>query len=148
VGLERGERAGLMDPSRRPTEDELRVLERQIGLVYDEFKRRVSEGRNLPDLDPIAGGRVWSGAEALELGLVDGVGGFWEAFRRACELGGVGEGAPTDVLLRVPVPRSGRPAAGDPAEVVGEILEGARREFLGLVGRVLAMSPYGISDDW
>ncbi len=148
VGLERGERAGLMDPSRRPTEDELRVLERQIGLVYDEFKRRVSEGRNLPDLDPIAGGRVWSGAEALELGLVDGVGGFWEAFRRACELGGVGEGVPADVLLRIPAPRSGRPAPGEPAEVVGEILEGARREFLGLRGRVLAVNPYGISDDW
>ena len=147
VALERGERAGLMDPSRRPTGDELRVLERQIGHVYDEFKHRVSEGRNLPDLDPIAGGRVWGGAEALELGLVDGVGGFWEAFRRACDLGGVGEGTPTDVLLGIPVPRSGRPAPGDPAEVVGEILEGARREFLGLQGRVLAMNPYGISDD-
>ncbi len=148
VGLERGERAGLLDPSRRPAEDELRVLERQIRLVYDEFKHRVSRGRNLPDLDPIAGGRVWSGAEALELGLVDGVGGFREAFRRACELGGVGEGSPTDVLLRIPVPRAGRPAPEEPAEVVGEMVEGARREFLGLQGRVLAMNPYGISDGW
>jgi len=147
VGLERGERAGLMDPSRRPTEDELRVLERQIGLVYDEFKHRVSKGRNLPDVDPIAGGRVWSGAEALERGLVDGVGGFREAFRRARELGGVGEGDPTDVLLRMPVPRAGRRAPGEPAEVVGEILDGARRELLGLPGRVWAMGPYGISDD-
>lgn len=147
VGIERGERAGLMDPGRRPTEDELGVLERQIGLVYDEFKHRVSEGRNLPDVDPIAGGRVWSGAEALERGLVDGVGGFWEAFRRARELGGVGEGAPTDVLLRMPVPRAGRPAPGEPAEVVGRVLEDARREFLGLPGRVWAMGPYGISDD-
>ena len=146
VALERGERAGLVDPSRRPTEDELRVLERQIGLVYDEFKHRVSVGRNLPDIGPIAGGRVWSGDEALERGLVDGVGGFREAFRRACELGGVGEGEPTDVLLMMPVPRSGHPAPGDPAEVVGEILEDARRELLGLPGRVWAMGPYEISD--
>ena len=146
VGLERGERAGLMDPSRRPTEVELRVLEGQIGRVYDEFKRRVVEGRNLPEVDSIAGGRVWSGAEALDLGLVDGVGGFWEAFRRACELGGVGEGGPSDVLLRIPAPRSGRPAPGEPAEVVGEMLDEARREFLGLFGRVWAMGPYGISD--
>jgi protease-4 len=147
VGLERGERAGLVDPSRPPTEDELRVLEHQIGLVYDEFKERVSRGRNLPDLDPIAGGRVWSGAEALELGLVDGVGGFREAFRKACELGEVREGGPADVLLRVPVPRAGRPAPGEPARVVEEILAGARREFLGLPGRVWAMGPYRFSDD-
>ena len=147
VGLERGERAGLVDPSRPPTEDELRVLEHQIGLVYDEFKDRVSRGRNLPDLDSIAGGRVWSGTEALELGLVDGVGGFREAFHKACELGGVGEGGPADVLLRMPVPRAGRPAPGEPAGVVEEILDGARREFLGLPGRVWAMGPYRFSDD-
>ena len=83
VGLERGERAGLLDLARPPTEDEVRVLEHQIGLVYDEFKDRVSRGRNLTDLEAIAGGRVWSGAEALDLGIVDGVGGFREAFRRA-----------------------------------------------------------------
>ncbi len=148
VGLERGERAGLMDPSRRPTEDELRVLEGLIGRVYDEFKRRVGESRNLLDVEPIAGGRVWSGAEALELGLVDSVGGFREAFRTACELGGLGEGGPSDVLLRIPAPRSGRPTPGEPAEVVGEILDGARREFLGLSGRVWAMGPYEISDGW
>ena len=148
VGLERGERAGLMDPSRRPTEDELRVLERQIGRIYDEFKGRVARGRSLPGLDGIAGGRVWSGAEALDLGLVDGVGGFREAFRRARELGGIGEGSPAEVLLRVPVPRTGRPAPGEPAEVVEEIVGGLRREFLELPGRVWAMGPYGIRDDW
>jgi protease-4 len=148
VGLERGERAGLMDLSRPPTDDELRVLEHQIELVYDEFKDRVSRGRNLPDLDAIAGGRVWSGAEARGLGLVDGVGGFWEAFRKACELGGVGEGIPSDVLLKMPVPRAGRPAPGEPAEVVEEIVDGVRRELLELSGRVWAMGPYTLSDDW
>ena len=147
MGLERGERAGLLDLSRRPTEDELGVLRHQIGLVYDEFKDRVSRGRKLPDLDTIAGGRVWSGAEALKLGLVDGVGGFREAFRKACELGGVGEGGPSDVLLRVPVPRAGRPAPGEPAEVVEEILNGVRREFSELPGRAWALGPYTISDD-
>jgi protease-4 len=147
VGLERGERAGLVDPSRPPTEDELRVLEHQIGLVYDEFKDRVSWGRDLSEVDSIAGGRVWSGAEALERGLVDGVGGFREAFRKACELGGVGEASATDVLLRMPVPRAGRPEPGEPVEVVEEILDGVRREFLELPGRVWAMDPYRISDD-
>ena len=52
------------------------------------------------------------------------------------------------MLLRVPVPRTGRPAPGEPAEVVEEIVGGLRREFLELPGRVWAMGPYGIRDDW
>ena len=41
----------------------------------------------LSDLEGIAGGRVWTGAEALDLGLVDETGGFREALRKARELG-------------------------------------------------------------
>jgi protease IV len=151
VGLERGRRAGLMDPSRRPTEDELRVLEGQIGNAYEEFKARVSGGRGLADLDGIAGGRVWSGAEALGHGLVDGVGGFREALEKACELGGIkggGEGGGADVLARMPVPRAGRPAPGRPAEVFEEVVEMMRREIREVSCGVWAMGPYGISDDW
>ena len=147
VGLERGRRAGLLDPSRRPTEDELRVLEGQIGHVYEEFKARVSGGRDLADVEDLAGGRVWSGAEALERGLVDGVGGFREALGKACELGGI-EGGGAEALVRVPVPRAGRPAPGRPAEVFEEVVETMRREVWGLSGGVWAMGPYRISDDW
>ncbi|MEJ7842513.1 MAG: S49 family peptidase [Rubrobacter sp.] len=146
IGLERGRRAGLMDPGQPPTEDELRVLEGQIGGVYDEFKARVASGRNLTDLEGLAGGRVWSGAEALERGLVDGLGGFREALAKACELGGI-EGGKTDVLVRMPAPRTGRPAPGSPSEVVGEVVETMRREVSELSGGVWAMGPYRISDD-
>lgn len=146
VGLERGRRAGLMDPAQPPTEDELRVLEGQIGVVYDEFKDRVAAGRNLTDLEDLAGGRVWSGAEAMERGLVDGLGGFREALAKARELGGIEEGK-TDVLVRVPAPRAGRLAPGSPSEVVGEVVETMRREVSDLSGGVWAMGPYAISDD-
>jgi hypothetical protein len=47
----------------------------------------------------------------------------------------------------MPVPRAGRPGPGEPVEVVEEILDGVRREFLELPGRVWAMDPYRISDD-
>src|SRR3712207_2169967 len=50
VALERGARAGLLDPSRRPPPDELRVLEGQLGFVYDEFKDRVSRGRSMEEI--------------------------------------------------------------------------------------------------
>ena len=146
IGLERGRRAGMMDPGQPPTEDELRVLEGQIGGVYDEFKARVASGRNLADLEGLAGGRVWSGTEALERDLVDGLGGFREALAKARELGGI-EGGKTDVLVRIPAPRTGRPAPGSPSEVVGEVVETMRREVSELSGGVWAMGPYTISDD-
>jgi protease IV len=146
VGLGRGRRAGLLDPSQRPTEDELKVLEGQIGHIYGEFKARVASGRNLADLDGLVGGRVWSGVEALERGLVDGVGGFREALRKARELGGIEEGG-TDVLVRVPAPRAGRPAPGSPGDVVDEVVETLRREVFEFSGGVWAMGPYKISDD-
>lgn len=148
VGLERGKRAGLADPSRPPTEDELRVLEGQIGHIYGEFKDRVARGRNLADVEQIAGGRVWSGDEARELGLVDGTGGFREAFRKACELGEIRAAEPSEALLRVSAPRSGRQAPGEPAEAVAGIVEELGREIVTLSRGAWALMPYDVSGGW
>src|ERR671917_222578 len=105
VALERGDRSGLLDPSRPPTPDEIQVLEGQIGFIYGEFKDRVSRGRSMEtaDLEKVAAGRVWTGAEALELGLADEVGGFQEALRKARELGKIEREAP-EVLLKIAPP--------------------------------------------
>jgi protease-4 len=147
--LERGARAGLLDPSRRPTPDELRVLEAQIGFIYDEFKDRVSRGRSMEtaDLEGIAAGRVWTGAEAREHGLADEVGGFEEALRKARQLGKIERDAPT-VLLKIPPPRSGRPVPGDPAEAAREVVGDVRRAISELLAhRVWAVAPYEIFED-
>ena len=149
IALERGARAGLLDPSRRPAPDELRVLERQIGFIYNEFKDRVSRGRSaeMVDLEGIAGGRVWTGAEARELGLADEVGGFGEALREARQLGKIEREGP-GVLLKISPPRSGRPAPGDPAEMARELVEGTRQVISCLLTqRVWAIAPYEISND-
>ncbi len=149
ASVDRGARAGLFDPSRRPTPDEVGVLERQIGLVYDEFKDRVAVGREieLTDLEEVAGGRVWTGEEALKIGLVDEIGGFREALRKATELGGIGREAP-EMLIKISAPRAGRPLPGNPVE--------AARDAVGEVGRALselradrvwALAPYEISED-
>jgi protease IV len=149
ASVDRGARAGLLDPSRHPTSDELRVLERQIRLVYDEFKDRVVHGREIEptDLEEIAGGRVWTGEEAREIGLVDEIGGFRDALRKATELGGIGREAP-GVLAKISSPRTGRPVPGNPVEAardaVGEVGR-ALSEFR--PGRVWALAPYEISDD-
>ena len=148
VSVRRGERAGLLDVAKRPTDDELRVIERSIGRVYDEFKDRVSRGRNLavPEVEDIAGGQVWSGAEALERGLVDAVGGFRDAFTKARELGGIDREGP-DALVKIPTPRGGRPGPGDPASAIQEALAETRKAVAGLgAGGVWAMGPYEIRE--
>ena len=149
ASVDRGVRAGLLDPSSRPTPDESRVLERQIRLVYNEFKVRVARGREieLTDLEDIAGGRVWMGEEARKLGLVDEIGGFREALREATELGGMRRCEP-GVLVKIAVPRNGRPVPGNPVEAARDAMGEMRRALSELrADRVWALAPYEISDD-
>jgi protease IV len=68
--------------------------------TYAAFIGRVSEGRNIPEarVREIAKGRVWTGAQALKLGLVDQIGGFYDAVDKAKALAKI---APeTDVKLK------------------------------------------------
>jgi len=149
AAVERGARAGLLDPSRAPTPDELRVLREQLSFMYDEFKARVTRGRGVvaTELEGVAGGRVWTGAEALELGLADEVGGFDEALRKARELGKVERDTP-EALIKISPPRSGRPAPGKPAEAAREMVDEIRDAVLDLrAARVWAFSPYDIHED-
>ncbi|AHY46472.1 Peptidase family S49 [Rubrobacter radiotolerans] len=157
VSLTRGERAAMLDVSRPPTEDELRTIEEQLGSFYSEFKARVAAGRNLDEsrLEGLAGGRVWSGASAVKLGLADEVGGFRRAVEVAAELAGIEDVRPGDAVL-VRSPRKGRPAPGDPESLVrsalagvvpgspGELVE-VLRELL--VARTLAVMPFEIQDE-
>jgi protease-4 len=149
VSLERGARAGLLDLSRHPTPDEMEVLKDQIRFIYDEFKDRVSRGRNLEatDLEGIAGGRVWTGAEAHELGLADEVGGFREALGKARELGKIERDTP-GMLLKISPPRSGRPTPGDLTEAAREMVDGLKQAVSDLLTPgVWAAAPYEISED-
>lgn len=61
--------------------------------VYEDFTLKVSEGRDMPlaRIQQIARGRVWTGAQALELGLVDEIGGFDAALASARALAGLSE---------------------------------------------------------
>lgn len=148
--VERGARSGFLDPSRRPTVEEMEVLEGQIGAIYDEFKDRVTSGRGIEDakLEEIAGGRVWTGEEAREIGLADEVGGFSEAFAKARELGGIKQDGP-DAMLKIRPPKSGRPAPGDPSEAARLAVEEVREAAESLLEtKVWLASPYEFSDGW
>jgi protease-4 len=63
------------------------AIQASIENTYEKFVSKVAENRNM-DYDevlPIAGGRIWAGYKALELGLVDKIGGLDEAVKSAAE---------------------------------------------------------------
>jgi protease-4 len=84
--VRRGDNAGLYTDDQLWTAGQRRKVEEQLFSVYDTFKQRVAEGRNLPleGLDEIANGRVWTGKQALAHGLIDALGDFESAFLEAC----------------------------------------------------------------
>lgn len=72
-------------------EEEKAILQAYIEEGYDLFLTRCSEGRGIPkdSLDLIAQGRVWTGNQALEIGLVDALGGMEVAIKEAADLAGL-----------------------------------------------------------
>lgn len=73
------------EPLGNATREEVKV---GINQVYQTFLTRVAKGRNMSkaQVHEIAQGRVWSGAEAKEIGLVDHLGGLETALARAAAL--------------------------------------------------------------
>ena len=70
-------------------------VEAEADLVYDDFVQRVAQGRHLSveAVEAVARGRIWTGADALDHGLVDELGGLRAAVRRAKVLAGLDEDA-------------------------------------------------------
>ncbi len=73
---------------RKLTKYELDVIQNSVEDVYETFITHVSKGRGISvdEVDKIGQGRVWSGVDALEIGLVDEIGGLEEAIASAAEL--------------------------------------------------------------
>jgi protease-4 len=69
----------------------LAALNREADAIYADFTQKVAKGRHLPlaKVQDIAKGRVWSGADASQRGLVDQLGGFWTAADTAKKLAGI-----------------------------------------------------------
>ncbi|MCS6839929.1 MAG: signal peptide peptidase SppA [Roseiflexus sp.] len=86
VAIGRGANSGFFT-SDAPTEQERRATRTLLDESYAIFKQRVGEGRSLTEdaLEPLAGGRVWTGSEAREQRLIDDIGGMPEALLKAQE---------------------------------------------------------------
>ncbi len=73
------------------TDEQHALVEAEADLFYSDFIQRVADGRGLSveEVDGVARGRVWTGADAAERGLVDELGGLRTAIRRAKVLAGI-----------------------------------------------------------
>lgn len=114
------------------TPEQQELVEAEADLFYADFVRRVAEGRGLPvdAVEAVARGRIWTGADAAERGLVDELGGLRTAVRRAKVLAGLDADAqvrlaayPESSVLDYLRPRaSSQPAAALLPEAVGALL--------------------------
>lgn len=71
--------------------EESAMIQAQVDRIYQDFIGKVAKGRNMTteQVDAIAQGRVWAGEKALEIGLVDGMGGLDRAMSAAAKLAGL-----------------------------------------------------------
>jgi len=111
--------------ARRPTEEEKIMLEGVVNDAYDQFVDAVASGRDVDrqSVLDLADGRIFSGRQALDKGLVDALGGLHEAILMAAGMAGI-SGEPnvvskarrtfrlSDILTeaaRIAVPRAATP---------------------------------------
>ncbi len=102
--MHRGKRALLWSGFGPWSPDERGAVMEMMEGIYKTFVTRVAEGRgkSYDEIHTIAQGRVWTGADALEQGLIDGIGGLDVAVAEARKLGGVDAG--TDLEIYPPEP--------------------------------------------
>jgi protease-4 len=89
--VQRGAMAGLYSELAPFSEEERTRIRRDMGETYARFKAVVAEGRGITEeqVEEIARGRVWTGTQAREIGLVDELGDFETALAVAKELAGL-----------------------------------------------------------
>jgi protease-4 len=88
----RGRHATLFSTSTPFSDQDRQIIRDYMNQVYKAFKDRVSDGRGRRiqgDLEQLAGGRVYTGRQALKIGLVDEIGGLQDALRYAAEAAGL-----------------------------------------------------------
>lgn len=133
----RGDHADIWSVNKSYSPEEQAKIAASVDWLYQSFKERVATARQLSvaEVEEIARGRVWTGAQAMPIGLVDRLGGLSEAILVAKAK--IGLGADDQVAL-VPLP--------DPDQDLGRLLGRLSRGLLGtgvLLDRLQAMMAGG-----
>ena len=131
-----GKHVTLENDEKPYSKEEREIVQGEIDRIYNLFLEIVGASRHMAhdEVHPIAAGRVWTGRQALERRLVDEIGGFDAAVRKARSLAGL---SPTAQAREVRSPR--RPVAPralpSPAGYLGYVVEG-----VGLLSRAPALA--------
>ena len=88
-----GQYSNYITVSRSLTDAEKAIIQNSVNQGYETFTSKAAEGRDmsLDQLKSLASGRVWTGAQALENGLVDALGGLDDAIKMAAEMADVAD---------------------------------------------------------
>ena len=81
----------IMTTNRKLTEEEMVIIQKGVDDIYQQFKERVAEGRGMTveEVNVVGRGRVWTGRDALNVGLVDELGGLKDAIAYAAKNAGI-----------------------------------------------------------
>lgn len=85
--------ADIVSSMRKLTDEERAKVQKLVDEIYRGFVQKVADGRKMSyeDVDKIAQGRVWTGNQAKEIGLIDEIGGLEEAVKKASSLAKLSE---------------------------------------------------------
>lgn len=89
--IKSGEYKDMGAPDRKLFPEEEKMLQEIVDEMYNDFINTIAQVRDIPidELMQIADGRILTGNQALELGLIDGLGNYYDAIDLAAELGGI-----------------------------------------------------------
>ena len=99
--IERGKHAAMFSSSKPFSEEERELIKNDIREFYEDFIGKVAEGRGLSKakVDSIGRGRIWTGNQAKDIGLIDEIGGLREAVKIAKQKAGLSED--TEVAIEI-----------------------------------------------
>ncbi len=99
--VKRGDNADLLSTTTDLRPEQAEVLQRNVADTYDAFLEVVAEGRGMSadEVDAVAQGRVWTGQQALDHGLVDDLGGLRESLAAARAEAGIGPTSNTAIRV-------------------------------------------------
>ena len=85
-----GENSDMLSINQKFTASEEKIFNKSLDMIYNDFIKKVIQNRKLSkNINEIAKGRVWTGQQALSLGLIDAVGGYNEALALAQKMGNI-----------------------------------------------------------
>ncbi|MEL6405994.1 MAG: signal peptide peptidase SppA [Chloroflexota bacterium] len=140
---QRGDNADILAGTQKFNDEQREKVRSLVERIYDVFVERVAQSRKMKteSVDAISGGRVWTGQQALENGLVDELGGLYEALNKARELAKVPMTTPFGVMRG-----GGKPL---PAQVTEQADPAARLQQIqnrleAISGTTLMLMPFEI----